>query len=127
MRNDPVINHKEDDNIIVQQVLRYSLEAKSITVMSDDTDDFVLLINYYAQAKLQVSVIMESPIKNRFLIDICETAKVYSKIVHDLLPAHGLSECDTATIYFGIGKGNLLKFFVPDIPHWLILGSSPPT
>ena len=38
MRNHPATNHEEIDNIIVQQVLWYSLEGKSITVMSDDTD-----------------------------------------------------------------------------------------
>jgi hypothetical protein len=90
MRHDLATNHEEADNIIVQQVLRCSLEGKSITMMSDDTDVFVLLVYYYAQAKLQVPVIMESPIKDRTVIDICETAKVNSKIVHDLLPAFGL-------------------------------------
>ena len=37
-------------------------------------------------------IIMESPIKDRTVIDMCETAKVYSKIVHDLLPPHGVGK-----------------------------------
>ena len=52
---------------------------------------------------------MESPIKDRTLIDICETEKVNSKIVHDLLPAHDLSGGATAAIYFGIGNGKVVK------------------
>ena len=52
---------------------------------------------------------MESPIKDRTLIDICETVKVSSKIIHDLLLAHALSGSDTVVIYFIIGKGKVIK------------------
>ena len=52
---------------------------------------------------------MESPIKGRTVLDIRETAKVNSKIVHNLLPAHALSGCDTVATYFGVGKGKVIK------------------
>ena len=104
MRNDPATSNGDVDNIIVQQELQCSLERKSITVMSSYSW-------YITMLKLQVSVIMESPIKDRTLKDICETTKVNSKIVHDILSAHGLSGCDTAAIYLGIGKGKIIKVF----------------
>ena len=102
-------NHEEADNIIVQQVLHCSKEGKSITVMSDDTDVFVLLVHYYDQTDLKVPVIMESPVKGRTVIDIGETAKKHQMIAKNLLPAHALSGCDTVATYFGIGKGTVLR------------------
>ncbi|KAK5918487.1 hypothetical protein CgunFtcFv8_003249 [Champsocephalus gunnari] len=50
---------EEADTIIVQQVLGCAGEAHQISVVSDDTDVFVLLLHYYHQAGLDVPLIME--------------------------------------------------------------------
>ncbi|KAJ8405686.1 hypothetical protein AAFF_G00316660 [Aldrovandia affinis] len=52
---------EEADTIIVQQVLGCAGEAHQISVVSDDTDVFVLLLHHYHQAGLDVPLIMESP------------------------------------------------------------------
>ena len=37
--------------------------------VSDDTDVFVLLLHYYQAQNLSIPVVMESPIKDRAVID----------------------------------------------------------
>ena len=99
-------NHaKEADIIIVQQVLKCVGEAQSISVISDDTDVFVLLLHHYQMAGLEVPLTMESPSKERAILDI----KLTQAIVTYLLPAHAISGCDTVACYLGIGKGRVIK------------------
>ena len=46
---------------------------KRISVVSDDTDVFVLLCYHYQAQKLSLPVVMESPVKERAVIDIRQT------------------------------------------------------
>jgi hypothetical protein len=98
-RYDLVSQQKEADTIIVQQVLGYAGEALQISVVSDDTDVFVLLLQHYHQAGLDVPLIMESPRKGRAIVDIKSTLAKHSQIVKNLLPAHAISGCDTVASY----------------------------
>ena len=54
-----------------------------ITVVSDDTDVFVLLLHYYLEDGLTLLVTMQSPIKDRIVVDIGKTVektpKYYSR------------------------------------------------
>ncbi len=101
---------EEADTILVQQMLRVAKETTNgITVLSDDTDVFVLLLYHYLQAQLTTMVIMESPIKDRAVVDIGMTVDRHRNIITEVLPAHALSGCDTVAAYFGIGKGTALK------------------
>ena len=102
--------HQEGaDIIIVQQVLKCVGEAQSISVISDDTDVFVLLLHHYQMAGLEVPLTMESPSKERALLDIKLTQAKHKEIVTNLLPAHAISGCDTVACYLGIGKGRVIK------------------
>ena len=95
--------------IIVQHVLKCVGEAQSISVISDDTDVFVLLLHHYQMAGLVVPLTMESPSKERAILDIKLTQAKHEDIVTNLLPAHAISGCDTAACYLGIGKGRVIK------------------
>ena len=69
-RYDLETHQEEADIIIVQQVLKCVGEAQPISVISDDTDVFVLLLHHYQMAGLEVSLSMESPSKERAILDI---------------------------------------------------------
>ena len=90
--------HHEEADIIVQQVLKCG------SVISDDTDVFILLLHYYHKANLAIPITMESPSQGGVATDIKGTVKKHAKIVKELLPAHAISGCDTVGAYHGIGK-----------------------
>jgi len=106
-RHDLETHHEEADNIIVQQVLKCG--AKAVSVISDDTDVFILLLHYYQKANLAIPITMESPSQDRVAIDIKGTVKKHAKIVKELLPAHAISGRVTVWAYHGIGKGTVEK------------------
>ena len=60
IRYDLETHQEEADVIIVQQVLHCVGEARQITVVSDDTDVFVLLLYHYQMAEVEVPLTMES-------------------------------------------------------------------
>ena len=69
-RTDMDTTHEEADIIIVQQMLMIANEnCSGITVLSDDTDVFILLLYYYHKCGLHSRVTMESPIKQRIVVD----------------------------------------------------------
>ena len=109
IRYDLETYQEEADIIIVQQVLKCVGEAQSISVISDDTDVFVLLLHHYQMAGLEVPLTMESPSKERAILDIKLTQAKHKEIVTNLLPAHAISGCDTVACYLGIGKGRVVK------------------
>ena len=73
-RHDLETQHEEANNIIVQQVLKCG--AKAVSVISDDTDVFILLLHYYQKANLAIPITMESPSQGRVAIDIIGTVKM---------------------------------------------------
>ena len=99
--------HQEEADIII--VLKWVGEAQSISVISDDTDVFVLLLHHYQLAGLEVPLTMESPSKERAILDINLTQAKHKEIVTNLLPVHAISGCDTVACYLGIGKGRVIK------------------
>ena len=110
-RRDMATSHEEADNIIVQQAMICSQinEQCNITVVSDDMDVFVLLLHYYQTGNMTKRVIMESPIKERTVIDIGKTVEKHACVVSAILPAHSLTRCDTVACCQGIGKATALK------------------
>ena len=110
-RADLSTSHEEADNIIVQQVMLSARnnEESDITVISDDTDVFILLLHYYHAGSMKNRITMESPIKERTVIDIGKTAEKHVSFVNELLPAHALTGCDTVACCYGVGKGTALK------------------
>ena len=85
------------------------MRSKTINVICDDTDVFVLLAHYFAEESLSVSLIMESTSRNRSSIDIGETVAKHSDIVPQLIAAHAVSVCDTVVCYHGIRKTKVVK------------------
>ena len=109
-RADMITTHEEADNILVQQmVFATHKNQEGISVISDDTDVFVLLCYHYLVQKLNILVVMESPVKDRSAVDIRETVQRNRAIVSYLVGAHALSGCDTVGCYYGIGKGKAVK------------------
>ena len=83
--------------------------CKTINVICDDTDVFVLLAHYFAEENLPVSLIMESTSRSQSSIDIGATVAKHSGIVPQLIVAHAVSGCDTVGCNHGIGKTKIVK------------------
>ena len=95
--------HEEADGIIPQQVMALAdVGCKTINVISDDTDVYVLLAHYIAVESLSVSLIMEPTSHSRSSIDIGATVAEHSGIVQQLIAAHAVFGCDTVGCYNGI-------------------------
>ena len=108
-RFDLKTTHEEADVIIPQQVVALAdMGCKTIIVICDDTDVFVLLAHNFAES-LTVSLSMESTSRSRSSIDIRATLAKHSDIVPQLMAAHTVSECDTVGCYHGIGKTKVVE------------------
>lgn len=87
-------------------------------IIADDTDVFALLVYFkYAGSLGNSPIYMESPIRQRGVIDIDATVNANPLIIPNLLAAHALSGCDTVASYFGIGKGKALKVLRSGTEH----------
>ena len=102
--------HEEADVIIIQQVVKIAnMGAKSIRVICDDADVFVLLMYFFQTLGLSCVLTMESNGSNRTLIDIGASAEKHKTIIPSLPGAHALTGCDTVAQCFGIGKATAIK------------------
>ena len=104
--------HEEADILITQHAISLSLLGKSVRVVCDDTDVFVLLVHFYnskCKGSNAAPMIMSSPLKERAVVDIRTTAEAHSDIADDLLAIHGLSGADTVASLHGIGKATVIK------------------
>ena len=71
--------HEEADVTMVQQMARLAeFGVRSISVVSDDTDVFILLMHYYTDLHLTCNLLMEATGSDRTLIDIAATVKEHS-------------------------------------------------
>ena len=71
---------------------------------------YALLLHHYLQQGLQIPMVMESPMKERTVIDIQATVEKHRAIIPSLLACHTyLAGCDTVAVCFGVGKGKMLK------------------
>ena len=95
-RFDLKTTHEEAYVIIPQRVVALAdMGCKTINVICDDTDVFLLLAHYFAEESLSVSLIMESTSRSQSSIEIGATVTKHSGIVPQLIAAHAVSECDT--------------------------------
>ena len=85
-RADLATSHEEADNITVQQVFSCDTEnaESKITIISNDTNVFVLLLHYYHMANLEKIVLMEFSIKGRTVVQIGKTVQNHSEIVEGI-------------------------------------------
>ena len=95
----------------MQQAYRSVLDdgIRIVSVVSDNTDVFVLLVYFYWELNLKNEILMRSTGEDRTLIDIGTTVIRNMGIVPSLVAAHALSGCDTVAPYCGIGKLTVVK------------------
>ena len=100
---------EEADTIVIHQLVA-SAPRKAI-VVADDTDIFVLLLHFIFTGDIKSQVYMQPTNKesSAHIIDIDATYQSHSKIMPNILVAHGISGCDTVGSYFGIGKKTVIK------------------
>ena len=97
-RDDLRSTHEEADVIIIQQVVSVANGgARHISVLSDDTDVFILLLYHFSQQNLQCSLTMEGTVSGRAVIDIAATVEKHARIILQLAAAHALTGCDALT------------------------------
>ena len=80
--------HEDADILITQHAIAASLTGKSVRLVCDDIDMFVLLVHFYnykCEGTTAAPMIMSSPVKERAVIDIRATAPAHSHIASDLL------------------------------------------
>ena len=106
-REDLKTIHEEADTIIVAQAIYAAkIEGKHVVVVADDTDVYILLLYHYHAESLKIPMKLQSTQTERA---VTATVLKLSDIIPQLLPAHGLSGCDTVPMCYGIGKGKMLK------------------
>ena len=110
-RTDLSTTHEEADIIIVRQVIHAVCHASvnSISVVSDDTDLFLLRCHYYNHLTTTCQLTMEATSGERKKIDIAATVEKHRAIVPQLLKAHDLSDCDIVAYLYGIVKAIVVK------------------
>ena len=97
-RRDLCSSHEVADIIITKHAISSSVLGRSVQVVCDDTDVFILLVHFYHT---------HGP--ERAVIDIKQTSEVHKDIAPDLLVLHGLSEADKVSSIHGIGKSTVVK------------------
>ena len=111
-RQDLINHHEEADVIVVSQAIYVSsVEKKSVGVVADDTDIFILLL-YHFKLTQPSSAVMMIPTKHgqgRIIADIGMTAEDLGNLCLELLPAHALTGCDQVPMHYGIAKKKMLK------------------
>jgi len=102
--------HEEADVIMVHQMAHAASEgAAAITIVSDDTDVFVLLMHFYMTLSLTCQVVMEGTSPKRTSTDIGACSLKHSNIAPHIMAAHALSGCDTVAHFCNVGKGIVFK------------------
>ena len=77
---------------------------KSIKVICEDTDVFVLPWHCYGLKNWEIDLYIVDFTEGKNIISIKDTVKKYKVLILGLLSEHAISGCDTAPIYYGIGK-----------------------
>ena len=122
-RQDLANNHEEADVVVASQAMyAASTESKTVGVLADDTDIYVVLLYHYKGLKLTSKMFMVPTKQGRIVTDIKLTAEHLGNLCLQLLPAHALTGCDQVCTYYGIGKAKMLKV-VKDSKTLSLLGN----
>ncbi|KAG1664785.1 hypothetical protein GQR58_019660 [Nymphon striatum] len=79
------------DTIIIQQFAHVTDGA--VLVKADDTDIFILLLNFCPRGDISCKVLMVSPMQSRRVLNINAAVEIYKQIMLDLMAARDLTEC----------------------------------
>ena len=108
-RDDLKTSHEEADVIMVYHLSKLAeAGCKTIKVISDDTDVFVLLLHICSELNLHCNITMEPTSSSRTSVDVPASAEQNLDITRCLLAAHALSGCDTVAQMYGVGKGTVV-------------------
>lgn len=92
------------DVVIVRAACNFAESGKSVAVVSEDTDVFILLLHHIKQ---HVKMYMQSRSRT---IDIGAAHQALGDDICSCLPfLHAMSGCDTTSSFFGFGKLKALK------------------
>ena len=119
-RHDLRSTHEEANIPIAQHAISLSLLRKSVRLVCDDTDVFVLLIHYYnsrCKCSNSAQMITSSPVKERAVIYIRATVESHTDIADDPLAIYGLSGADAVVSLHGIGKATVVKVAKKGVSH----------
>ena len=99
-----ITTHEEADVIMTSQAIGVALANIPVTVVSDDTDVFLLLLHFTHSNNIDTPVFMEATSGDRTVVDIIKTKVKHTSLCSRLLAAHALTGCDTVSKMYGIGK-----------------------
>ena len=112
IRHDIRTTHEEADLILIQQCYKMMKveNYKSVRIISDDADVFVLACYHFPEDDAHVqNVYMEPTKKGRAVTNIGGTVQRHQEIIPFLPQADAVSGCDSAARYHGIGKATVVK------------------
>lgn len=69
----------------------FQRKPRGISIISDDTDVFVLALYHFKEQQVNIPVIMKSPVQGRAIIDINATVEANKNIISDLPTVHALA------------------------------------
>ena len=69
----------------------------------------LLLLHFVFTGDIKGTVIMEPTSIDKHVIDINATVKKHAEIAPHILAAHAISECDTVSALYGIGKPTVIN------------------
>ena len=127
-RADSIAKHDEADISLVSYMLHAaSGGARTVRILSDDTDVFVLLVYWCWKVGLTCQVQMEK--WDRSVLDINATVAELGEKCKGILSMHALSGCDTVSYPNGKGKASALKVLLQNDIHGLdtVLGEEDAT
>ena len=103
-----IVSHDEADISLISYMLHAAEKgAKSIRILSDDTDVFVLAVYWCWKKNIKSSVYIEK--WDHTLLDVSKTVKGLGARCANILGVHALSGCDTVSFAFGKGKATAVS------------------
>ena len=98
-------DQEKADPIISNQVSDANPDGKkSIKVICEDTDVFVLLCHWNGLKNWEIDLYMANFTEDKYIISIKDTVKKHKVLIPGLLSAHTTLGCDTIPVYYGIGE-----------------------
>ena len=112
---DCIVTHAEADITLCSYMLHASADgAKTIRILSDDTNVFVLLVYWISRMRVVANILTEK--WNGDVLDVSKTIEQLGvRKCRQLLGLRALSGCDTVSYPFQKGKKSALKLLEIDI------------
>ena len=106
--NKVLICEEDSDTKIAEIAIAIAMQNKTVTVICDDTDVFVILIHHYNVEEMSDIIFKSEAAKKSWSIDKI-IASIGSIVQKHILFLHAWTGCDTTSAIFGHGKTSLLK------------------